>query len=230
MSEIKEKIKSSPIFKIVIWAVVILIPLLYSFFYLKAFWDPYGNLENVKVGIVNLDEGVDGENKGEELKNKLLEKDTLKFESVNPDDANTSLVNGEYYALITIPKDFTLDLKNVENENRKVTTITYSPNKKSNYLASQIINSGVKTIEKELRAQISQTVVGTLTDKLNEVPEKMQEISDGTGKIQEGTNTLATSYEAFDNGVDSAYEGSKSLDERDFRSLCWNTSTSTRSR
>lgn len=230
MSEIKEKIKGSTILKIVIWAVVILIPLLYSFFYLKAFWDPYGNLGDVKVGIVNLDEGVDGENKGEELKNKLLEKDTLKFESVNPEDSNTSLVNGEYYALITIPKDFTLDLKNVENEDRKVTTITYSPNKKSNYLASQIINSGVKTIEKELRAQISQTVVGTLTDKLNEVPEKMQEISDGTGKIREGTNTLATSYEAFDNGVDSAYEGSKSLDERDFASLCWNTSISTRSR
>lgn len=212
MSEIKAKIKGSTILRIVIWAVVILIPLLYSFFYLKAFWDPYGNLQDVKVGIVNLDEGVEGENRGEELQNKLLEKDTLKFESVNPDVANTSLANQEYYALITIPKDFTQNLENAENADRKVTTITYSPNKKSNYLASQIIKSAVNTIEKELRSEISETVVGTLTDKLNEVPDKMQEISDGAGQIQEGTSTLATNYETFDNGVDSAYEGSKSLD------------------
>lgn len=68
MSEIKEKIKNSTILRVIIWAVVILIPLLYSFFYLKAFWDPYGNLENVKVGIVNLDTGVGDQNKGEELK------------------------------------------------------------------------------------------------------------------------------------------------------------------
>lgn len=212
MSEFKEKIKGSTILKVIIWAVVILIPLLYSFFYLKAFWDPYGNLKDVKVGIVNLDEGVDGENQGEELKNKLLEKDSLKFESVNPEDSNTSLANQEYYAMITIPKDFTQNLKNAENADRKVTTITYSPNKKSNYLASQIIKSAVNTIEKELRAEISQTVVGTLTDKLNDVPDKMEEISDGISQVQDGTSNLVTSYESFDNGVDSAYEGSKNLD------------------
>lgn len=205
-------IKSSTVLRIIIWAVVILIPLLYSYFYLKAFWDPYGNLQDVKVGIVNLDEGVNGNNKGQELKNKLLEKDSLKFESVSVDDANTSLANQEYYAMITIPKDFTQNLESAENADRKITTITYSPNKKSNYLASQIIKSAVNTIEKEIRSEISETVVGTLSDNLNEVPDKMGEISDGAGQIQEGTSKLATSYQEFDNGVDSAYEGSKALD------------------
>ena len=74
----------------------------------------------------------------------------MDFQKVNEEDAYTSLANQEYYALITIPKDFTENLNNAENADRKVTTITYSPNKKSNYLASQIINSAVKTIEKEV--------------------------------------------------------------------------------
>lgn len=212
MKDKLQKAKSSKILRTIIIAVVIIIPLLYSFFYLKAFWDPYGNLQNVKVGVVNLDKGVDGENLGEELQNKLLDKDTMDFQKVNEEDAYTSLANQEYYALITIPKDFTENLNNAENADRKVTTITYSPNKKSNYLASQIINSAVKTIEKEVRAEVSEKVVATLTDKLNEVPDKMQEISDGAGKLTDGTQTLANSYSEFDKGVDSAYTGSQSLE------------------
>ena len=212
MKDKLQKAKSSKILRKIIIAVVIIIPLLYSFFYLKAFWDPYGNLQNVKVGVVNLDKGVDGENLGEELQNKLLDKDTMDFQKVNEEDAYTSLANQEYYALITIPKDFTENLNNAENADRKVTTITYSPNKKSNYLASQIINSAVKTIEKEVRAEVSEKVVATLTDKLNEVPDKMQEISDGAGKLTDGTQTLANSYSEFDKGVDSAYTGSQSLE------------------
>lgn len=213
MKEIISKIKSSLILRIVIFAVVILIPLLYSFFYLKAFWDPYGNLQNIKVGIVNLDKGTEENNLGEELQNKLLSKDDLDFQKVNEEDAYTSLVNQEYYALITITKDFTENLNNAENEDREISTITYSPNKKSNYLASQIINSAVKTIEKEVRAEVSQTVVGKLTDKLNEVPEKMQDISDGASKIADGTNTLQNSYTEFDNCIDTAYAGSQSLED-----------------
>ena len=212
MKEKIQKAKSSKTLRTIIIAVVIIIPLLYSFFYLKAFWDPYGNLQNVKVGVVNLDKGVDGQNLGEELQNKLLDKDTMDFQKVNEEDAYTSLANQEYYALITIPKDFTENLNNAENADRKVTTITYSPNKKSNYLASQIINSAVKTIEKEVRAEVSEKVVATLTDKLNEVPDKMQEISDGAGKLTDGTQTLANSYSQFDKGVDSAYTGSQSLE------------------
>lgn len=212
MKDKLQKAKSSKILRTIIIAVVIIIPLLYSFFYLKAFWDPYGNLQNVKVGVVNLDKGVDGENLGEELQNKLLDKDTMDFQKVKEEDAYTSLANQEYYALITIPKDFTENLNNAENADRKVTTITYSPNKKSNYLASQIINSAVKTIEKEVRAEVSEKVVATLTDKLNEVPDKMQEISDGAGKLTDGTQTLANSYSEFDKGVDSAYTGSQSLE------------------
>lgn len=212
MKDKLQKAKSSKILRTIIIAVVIIIPLLYSFFYLKAFWDPYGNLQNVKVGVVNLDKGVDGENLGEELQNKLLDKDTMDFQKVNEEDAYTSLANQEYYALITIPKDFTENLNNAENADRKVTTITYSPNKKSNYLASQIINSAVKTIEKEVRAEVSEKVVATLTDKLNEVPDKMQEISDGAGKLTDGTQTLADSYSEFDKGIDSAYTGSQSLE------------------
>ena len=214
------------IMKVIIIVAVIIIPVLYSFFYLKAFWDPYGNLHDMKIAIVNLDEGEGEENLGNELVDKLKEKDTMTLSILNnSDEAQEGLVNQDYYATITIPKNFTKDLNSAENSDRKVTTITYSPNQKDNYLASQIINKVVTTVETELRSEVSEKVVAKLTDKLEEVPDKMQEISDGAKQIQdgtsqlenglqelsEGTSNLSTNYEKFDSGIESAYNGSAEL-------------------
>jgi putative membrane protein len=52
------------IMPIVIFWVVLLIPVIYSFFYLKSYWDPYGDLTGLQIAIVNLDEGENGENQG----------------------------------------------------------------------------------------------------------------------------------------------------------------------
>ena len=47
-------------FNYVILGVVLLIPFIYSFFYLKAYWNPYGegNLDNLPVAIVNEDDNI----------------------------------------------------------------------------------------------------------------------------------------------------------------------------
>ena len=58
-------------FKTIIFIVVLCIPLIYSFFYLKSYWDPYGNLTDLKVAIVNLDKGQDDTNQGNELVKEL---------------------------------------------------------------------------------------------------------------------------------------------------------------
>ena len=218
--------KNKKFMKAIIIIAVIIIPVLYSFFYLKAFWDPYGNLHDMNIAIVNLDEGDNDENLGTELVNKLKDKDTMTITVLNnSDEAQEGLVNQDYYATITIPKNFTKDLNNAENSDRKVTTISYSPNQKNNYLASQIINKVVTTVETELRSEVSKKVVGKLSDKLEEVPDKMGEISDGANQLQDGTsqlqsglqelnkgtNNLSTNYEKFDSGVDSAYAGSEKL-------------------
>ena len=49
------KLQEKKFFKVIILIVVFCIPIIYSFFYLKSYWDPYGKLENMDVAIVNLD-------------------------------------------------------------------------------------------------------------------------------------------------------------------------------
>lgn len=219
-----EKLKEK--FKYVVFAVVLLIPFMYSFFYLKSYWDPYGNLSDLGVAIVNNDNKEDN-SLSEKFVNSLKDSDSCKFEVVNSSKANDGLTNGDYYAIITIPENFTENINNAGEKNRSVTTITYAPNQKSNYLASQIISRVVLEAEKGLEGEISSAVVGSLVDNLNEVPKSLQTIVDATDKLQEGsdnlksglgqinegTKTLSNKYTELDQGIDSVKNGASSLND-----------------
>lgn len=221
----KKKIKEKNIMKYVVLVAILLIPFMYSFFYLKAFWNPYGQMNEIPVAIVNLDQTVDGVNKGQELVDMMIGKDVLKLTTVSQEEATDGLQKKDYYAVITIPSNFTSNLTSASSEDKQLTTITYTPNQKTNYLASQIISKVIDKVEAELRSNVSSTVVKTLTDKLNEVPKQvetmktgMEQLSGGISSVNKGTSTildglkkLNTNYSQFDAGVQKSKEGSNSL-------------------
>lgn len=213
------------ILKIVIFIVVLLIPIIYSFFYLKSYWDPYADLTGIKIAVVNLDKGENGKNQGEEFLNELKKDGTFDICNVDSNKADEGMKNGDYYAKITIPSDFTNCLNSVSTKDKKTPTITYSPNQASNYLSSQIINSAIKTIENNLQSKINSEIAKNLADKLNEVPASLFRISDGANtilngskelnsgleQISTGTKKLNENYTKFNDGVASAYDGSKKV-------------------
>ena len=218
--------KKDKIMKIVIFFVVLLIPIIYSFFYLKSYWDPYGNLTDMKIAIVNLDEGKDGENQGKEFVQSIKDSDVFNICEVDEEKANTGMQNGDYYATITVPSNFTEALESASTTNKQIAQITYSPNQATNYLATQIVNSAIKTIEINLEEKINSEIVGKLADKLEEIPNSLEKTSEGAKQIldgaqslnsglnqlNDGTTTLNNSYTEFDNGVKSALDGSQKLD------------------
>ena len=210
----------------VVFVVVLFIPIIYSFFYLKSYWDPYGDLTGMKIALVNLDEGENGENQGREFIQGLKDSATFNICEVSEDEANDGMRKGDYYASIIIPSNFTECLNSAASKDKQTPTITYNPNQATNYLATQIINSAVKTMEINLEEKINSKIVQNLAEKLEEVPNSLQKISDGAGEILEGskslnsgleqissgTKTLNDSYTEFDNGVNSASQGSKTLE------------------
>ena len=105
------------IMKIIIFAVVLLIPVIYSFFYLKSYWDPYGNLEDMQIAVVNLDKGKNGENEGESFVKELEEDGTFKICKVSIDEANSGMQENKYYAMITVPSNFTEKINSASEEN-----------------------------------------------------------------------------------------------------------------
>lgn len=217
--------KKDKIFTIIIFMVVLLIPLIYSFFYLKSYWNPYGNLSDMKIAVVNLDAGKDGSNEGNEFVKSLKESDIFNIQEVSETEAEDGMKKGDYYATIKIPENFTECLKSASLEDKQIATVTYSPNQATNYLATQIVNSAVKTIQLNLQSKVDKEIIAELSNKLNEVPNSLQTISDGADsilngaesldsgikQISDGTNQLSNSYSEFNAGVQSAYSGSENL-------------------
>lgn len=217
--------KKEKIFTIIIFMVVLLIPLIYSFFYLKSYWNPYGNLSDMKIAVVNLDSGKDGSNEGNEFVKSLKESDTFDIQEVSETEAEDGMKKGDYYATIKIPENFTECLKSASSKDKQIATVTYSPNQATNYLATQIVNSAVKTIQLNLQSKVDKEIIAELSNKLNEVPSSLQTISDGADsilngaesldsgikQISDGTNQLSSSYSEFNAGVQSAYSGSENL-------------------
>lgn len=210
-------------FKYVVILVVLLIPFIYSYFYLKAYWNPYGegNIDNLPVAIVNEDKG----DKGEKLIESIKNSNKLKIKQLDEEKANEGLNKGKYYAIISIPDNFTKDMESAKEEEKHHATITYSPNQKTNYLASQIIGSVVNAVEKNLDNEINSQIVGSLSENIEEVPNKLDKISkgfselkegtsklsDGSNTLLQGTNTLESNYRRFNSGVSEIKNGSDKL-------------------
>ena len=73
--------------KVLVILGIIILPLVYSLFYLKGFWDPYNSLSNVPVALVNLDECTE-ECKGAELIENLKAKEVFDFQVVPAQEAD----------------------------------------------------------------------------------------------------------------------------------------------
>lgn len=83
--------KKEKIFTIIVFIVVLFIPLIYSFFYLKSYWNPYGNLSDMKIAVVNMDKGSDNENQGEEFVKSLQDSNTFDIKVVTEDQAEDGM-------------------------------------------------------------------------------------------------------------------------------------------
>lgn len=201
---------------------VIIIPLLYSYFYLGAFWDPYSKLDEVPVAVVNEDKGATindiTRNLGEELSEKLKADGSLAFTFTDANSAKEGLESTKYYAVVTIPADFSSKIATSSSSDKQVATVTYSSNEKRNYLASQILKSAVTTIEESLRSSVNEEIVSTLTEKLNEVPTSLNTLSDGLNQLQtgasdlkDGTSDLASGATTLNNGASDLATGIAAL-------------------
>lgn len=203
---------------------VIIIPLLYSYFYLGAFWDPYAKLDKVPVAVVNEDTGATindkNRNLGQEMCDNLKEDASLEFTFTDAKTANDGLKENDYYAVIVIPDNFSQNIASSSTTNKQAATITYSSNEKTNYLASQILNSAVAQIEKTLRSSVDDEIVSTLSNQLTNVPEQLQTLSDGLSTLQngasdlsDGTTELSDASKELHSGTDKLASGAATLKE-----------------
>lgn len=191
---------------------VVLIPLMYSFFYLNAFWDPYARLDDVPVAVVNLDEGAtingSSRNVGSEICDELRENGSVHFVFTDEESARKGVLGDSYYASITIPKDFSQRIATVGEDREKLqAVIIYEANQKKNYLAAQILENAMPTIKETVNASIDREIVETLSGRLADVPGSLRELEDGLSQLDDGARELQTGTAQLASGSTSLTEG-----------------------
>lgn len=190
-----KKKKTNAIVKAAIIIGVLVIPLLYSYFYLSAFWDPYARLNDVPVAVVNLDEGAQingaSRNVGNEICEELKENNTVKFIFTDEKDARSGVLEDDYYAAIIIPENLSESVSTASADTDKIHgKISYIANQKKNYLAAQILENAMPTIKESINGKIDEEIINTLCTKLNSVPDEMGTLQDGFNQLYDGSSQV----------------------------------------
>ncbi len=202
---------------------IIIIPIMYSFFFLDAFWDPYSKLENLPVAVVNEDKGAtindQQKNAGQDFVDELKDNKSLKWIFTNKAEAQEGLKDRKYYAMIQIPENFSAKIATAETKDKQQAVISYQPQQKRNYLASQILNRAILELEMNVSQKVTKEMVQYISDENKKMPDQLTELSDGlkkmqtdgTSKLEDGLNTLINNQVKFNNGLNTLNNGMDKL-------------------
>lgn len=152
---------------IVVIALCIL-PSLYAWFNIKASWDPYAEsgISNIKIGVVNKDLGATLNNKeinlGDRVVKELKGNTQMGWQFVSEEESIKNVKEGKYYAMITIPENFSKSLTSVLTKDVKKGEIIYTVNEKINAIAPKITVKGANAIQEK----VSKAVVETASDAI----------------------------------------------------------------
>ena len=152
---------------IVVIALCIL-PSLYAWFNIKASWDPYAEsgISNIKIGVVNKDLGATLNNKeinlGDRVVKELKGNTQMGWQFVSEEESIKNVKEGKYYAMITIPENFSKSLTSVLTKDVQKGEIIYTVNEIINAIAPNITVKGANAIQEK----VSKAVVETASDAI----------------------------------------------------------------
>ncbi|NBJ69075.1 MULTISPECIES: YhgE/Pip domain-containing protein [Clostridia] len=152
---------------------LILLPSFYAWFNIKASWDPYGQTDQIPVGVVNEDQGatVRGQdvNVGKDLVKTLKANKAMDWRFTDRKTAMEEVEYGNYFAVIVIPKNFSQRLGTVIEDNPEKANVEYYVNEKINAIAPKITEKGASVIVEQISSQFISTVNGVIFDIFNKL-------------------------------------------------------------
>ena len=210
-------------------AVISFIPILYSGFFLGSIWDPYGQTKNLPVAFVNEDKGasLNGKslNVGESVEKKLKDNHDLGWEFVSKQQADEGVNSGHFYAVVTIPSDFSQKAASITESEPQQAVINFTTTPAKNYIGSLVSNQAAAKVKSSVSEQITQAYAKGILENLDKLgigldtaANGASTLHDGLGRLQSGTQTyvggvkqLAVNQQSLTGGLAQLSDGSRKL-------------------
>ncbi|WP_002150016.1 YhgE/Pip domain-containing protein [Bacillus cereus] len=173
---------------------VLFVPILYAGMFLWAFWDPYEQLDDLPVAVVNLDKGAVFDGKpievGKGLVDNLKDNKSFKWEFVSEKEAKKGMEGRKYYMLVRIPDDFSSNATTLLKDDPKPLNLEYIPNESLNFLSSQIGGTAIEKIKGEVSSTLTKTYAEKMFDSIKDVSKGLADGADGANKLHDGSSEL----------------------------------------
>ncbi|UJD06224.1 MAG: YhgE/Pip domain-containing protein [Candidatus Nanosynbacter sp. HMT-348_TM7c-JB] len=196
-------------------AVISFIPIMYSGFFLGSIWDPYGQTKNLPVAFVNEDKGaqLNGQalNIGQSVEQKLKDNHDLGWEFVTKQQADSGVDSGHYYAVVTIPADFSAKAASITQSKPQQAVIHYTITPAKNYVGSLISNQAAEKVKTSVAEQITQAYAKGVLENINKLGGGLDTAADGAAQLNSGLATLQTGAQTYTGGVKQLAANQQSL-------------------
>ena len=171
-----KRLLKAPAALVVVGALLVL-PSLYTWYNVLAFWNPYEATGSLSVGVVNQDAGADTDmtgplNVGEAIIEELAQNDQLNWVVQDYDQAMDDLQVGDVYAVYVIPEDFSECLVSPLTGEVKAPQIRYFANEKLGPVSPKITDAAASALDQKINSMFVQTVTDAAAKAVDEAAEK----------------------------------------------------------
>ena len=186
-------------------AVISFIPIMYSGFFLGSIWDPYGQVKNLPVAFVNEDKGaqLNGQtvNIGQSVEQKLKDNHDLGWEFVDKQQADDGVNSGHFYAVVTVPTDFSAKAASITAAQPQQAVIRYTTTPAKNYIGSLVSNQAAEKVKTSVAEQITQAYAKGVLENIGKLGDGLETAAGGAAKLHGGLTQLQAGAQTYTGGV-----------------------------
>jgi len=204
-------------------AAVVLVPLAFAGLFVGALSKSDDALQAIPAAIVNDDvlvnqTAADGTESpvfaGRLLVTELTDTDAstgFDWRITNAEDAQEALDNGEVYAVLTIPSDFSKSILSISGDDPVQADISIDTDDSHSYLTGSVAQVVGESMVSTFGNAITSQYIEGIYSSLGGVGEAFQTASDGAGEIADGTTKLADGTEQLADGTEKLADGTSDL-------------------
>ena len=213
LDELKALIKSPKLLITMIG--VSLIPALYNLSFLGSMWDPYGNIDNLPVAVVNEDKSASLNDKelsiGDDMIDTMSKNKALDYHFVSEKKAQQGLEDGDYYMVITLPEDLSEKATSLLTDNPKKLTINYQTSAGRSVVASKMSDTAMSKLKETVSENITQTYTKAVFKSMSSLQDGLQQATDGGNQLLDGSQALESGSQTITDNLGTLSSGSQSL-------------------
>lgn len=191
---------------------VVLIPSFFAWFNVLSSWEPFDNVDNLKVAVASSDEGYESNlfpmrmSVGDQVVSQLRANSDIDWQFVTPDEAIEGTKSEEYYAAIVLPSDFSQKMMTFLTPGATPVEIDLYVNEKKNALSSLITGEAASDVSTQINTTFTQTLdevglalVSSLATHLedSDAQETITSLESAVGRISVQLNSGADTAEVF---------------------------------